>query len=233
MSTKSQHSTSKGVDSAAEQQQMKDDVHNETNTSKSDSKIEIESDDNEISHGELLLAPPPQGSQPLRRSSGTSKPPSEWWKSYVSTGKMPLPLLLNQVPLTYAQAIWCDDASFWKTGIDVERSAHERHGTWMLVPRCTAQNILTCRWIFNEKDLPTGGQKAKARLVARGFQQVQAVDYSDTCAPVVKLTSMRILLAIVAHFDLELHQMDVVTAFLNGDMVEDAYMQQPEVCKNV
>ena len=73
-------------------------------------------------------------------------------------------------------------------------------------------------------------QKAKARLVARGFQQVQGVDYFETYAPVVKFTSIRLLLATVAELDLELHQMDVVTAFLNGDVDEDIYMEQPEGC---
>ena len=84
------------------------------------------------------------------------------------------------------------------------------------------------------KQLPDANGKtvksAKARLVARRFQQVQGLDYTEMYAPVIKFTTIRLLLALGAHYDLELHQMDVVTAFLNGDLDEDIYMEQPEGC---
>jgi len=64
--------------------------------------------------------------------------------------------------------------------------------------------------------------------MARGFSQIYGIDYLDTYAPVVKLASIRILLAIAAIFGLEIHQMDVVTAFLAGELEEEIYMEQPE-----
>jgi Reverse transcriptase (RNA-dependent DNA polymerase) len=69
---------------------------------------------------------------------------------------------------------------------------------------------------------------AGAVRIARGFSQVYGVDYLDTYAPVVKLASIRILLAIATICGLEIHQMDVVTAFLAGELDEDIYMEQPE-----
>ena len=68
----------------------------------------------------------------------------------------------------------------------------------------------------------------KARLVAKGFRQVQGVDYDETFSPVAMLKSVRIILAIASYFDYEIWQMDVKTAFLNGNLTEDVYMMQPE-----
>ena len=67
-----------------------------------------------------------------------------------------------------------------------------------------------------------------ARLVAKGFRQVQGVDYDETFSPIAMLKSVRIILAIAAYFDYEIWQMDVKTAFLNGNLTEDVYMMQPE-----
>ena len=69
----------------------------------------------------------------------------------------------------------------------------------------------------------------KARLVAKGFRQIHGVDYEETFSPVAMLKSIRIMLAIAAFHDYEIWQMDVKTAFLNGNLTEDVYMVQPEV----
>ena len=71
----------------------------------------------------------------------------------------------------------------------------------------------------------------KARLVAKGYRQIQGVDYDETFSPVAMLKSIRILLAIAAYNDYEIWQMDVKTAFLNGNLLEDVYMEQPEGSK--
>ncbi|KAK1643188.1 hypothetical protein QYE76_060993 [Lolium multiflorum] len=85
------------------------------------------------------------------------------------------------------------------------------------------------KWIFKRKTDADGNITVyKARLVAKGFRKIQGVDYDETFSPVAKLKSVRILLAIAAFFDYEIWQMDVKTAFLNGDIEEELYMVQPK-----
>jgi len=84
-----------------------------------------------------------------------------------------------------------------------------------------------CKWVFKTKRDSHGNiERYKARLVAKGFTQKDDIDYKETFSPVSKKDSFRIIMALVAHYDLELHQMDVKTAFLNGDLEEDVYMDQ-------
>ena len=85
------------------------------------------------------------------------------------------------------------------------------------------------KWIFKRKIGADGKVETfKARLVAKGFRQRQGVDYEETFSPVAMLKSIRILLAIAAHLDYEVWQMDVKTAFLNGYIEEEIYMEQPK-----
>ena len=71
-------------------------------------------------------------------------------------------------------------------------------------------------------------ERYKARLVAKGYTQKEGIDHKEAFSPVSKKDSLRIVMALVAHFDLELHQMDVKTTFLNGDLHEDVYIDQLE-----
>src|SRR3954466_10070986 len=100
---------------------------------------------------------------------------------------------------------------------------------WTLVDIPEDRKAVENKWIFKKKTDADGNVSVyKARLVAKGFRQIQGVDYEETFSPIVMLKSIRILLAIAAYYDYEMWQMDVKTAFLNGNIEEELYMVQPE-----
>ena len=100
---------------------------------------------------------------------------------------------------------------------------------WDLVDLPKGCKHVGSKWVFKTKSDPKGNiERYKAQLVAKGFTQREGIDYSETFSPVSAKDSFRIVMALVAHFDLELHQMDVKTALLNGNLDETVYMAQPE-----
>ena len=117
----------------------------------------------------------------------------------------------------------------WEKAVRNEYESLIKNHTWDLVRRPKGRRIVTNKWALKHKKNEIARiVRLKARLVARGFSQIYGVDYLDTYAPVVKLASIRILLAIAAIYGLEIHQMDVVTAFLAGELEEEIFMEQPE-----
>lgn len=91
------------------------------------------------------------------------------------------------------------------------------------------EKAIGCKWVFKTKKDSSGNiDRYKARLVAKGFTQREGIDYRKTLSPVSKKDSFRIIMALVAHFDMELHQIDVKMAFLNGNLEVEVYMRQPE-----
>jgi len=110
-----------------------------------------------------------------------------------------------------------------------EYKSMQDNKVWELVPLPEGKKPIGCKWIFKTKRDSNGNvERYKARLVAKGYTQKEGIDYKETFSPVSSKDSFRIIMALVAHFDLELHQMDVKTAFLNGDIEETIYMVQPE-----
>eukprot|EP00262_Sarcandra_glabra_P002867 TRINITY_DN13256_c0_g2_i3.p1 TRINITY_DN13256_c0_g2~~TRINITY_DN13256_c0_g2_i3.p1 ORF type:complete len:150 (-),score=28.25 TRINITY_DN13256_c0_g2_i3:17-415(-) len=101
-----------------------------------------------------------------------------------------------------------------------------KNQTWELTKLPKGKRAIGCKWVYKQKS-ESGGTRYKARLVAKGYAQKEGVDYNEVFSPVVKHTSIRVLLSIVAQLDLELEQLDVKTTFLHGDL-EEIYMTQPE-----
>lgn len=111
-----------------------------------------------------------------------------------------------------------------------EISSLEENITWEIVPLTPSKIPIGCRWIYKIKYNSSGDiERFKARLVAKGYNQPFGIDYVDTFSPIAKMVTVRILLALAATYRWSLFQMDIVTAFLQGDLFEDIYMDIPSV----
>ncbi|GKD15598.1 zinc finger, CCHC-type containing protein, partial [Tanacetum coccineum] len=136
---------------------------------------------------------------------------------------------IEEDPRTYNEAMQSLDSAFWKEAIDDEIGSIMENNTWVLSDLPPGCKPLGCKWIFKRKMKVDGTiDKFKARLVIQGFRQKEGIDYFDTYAPVARITTIRLLLALAAIHNLVIHQMDVKTTFLNGDLDEEVYMKQPE-----
>jgi hypothetical protein len=110
------------------------------------------------------------------------------------------------------------DKARWFAATDKEFSSLTSKSTWHLVPLVSPMRVIGCSWKYRiKRDISREIIKYKARLVACG--DMQHVDYASVFAPTVRYTTLRVLLALACHHDLEIEQMDVVSAFLHADVV--------------
>ncbi|MDV3193945.1 MAG: reverse transcriptase domain-containing protein, partial [Sweet potato little leaf phytoplasma] len=132
-------------------------------------------------------------------------------------------------PTSYNEAVNSKDSELWKSAMKHELNSLYLNKTWNLVEKPAGKKIIDCKWVFKLKPgLESSDQpRYKARLVTKGFSQVEGVDYTEVFSPVVRHTSIRILLSIVVQLNLELEQMDATTTFLYGTLDELIFMKQP------
>ena len=114
----------------------------------------------------------------------------------------------------------------WKETINSEIESIMHNHTWEIVDLPRAAKTIGCKWIFKRKLKPDGSIKNyKAHLVAKGFKQKNGGDYFDTF--VTRISSIRVLIALALIHNLVIHHMDIKTAFLNGELGKEIYMDQP------
>jgi hypothetical protein len=115
----------------------------------------------------------------------------------------------------------------WVVAMQEELNNFTRNEVWHLVPHPN-QNVVRTKWVFRNKQYEHGVvTRNKARLVAKGYSQVEGLDLDETYAPIPRLESIRILLAYATYHGFKLYQMDVKSAFLNGPIKEEVYVEQP------
>jgi hypothetical protein len=120
------------------------------------------------------------------------------------------------------------DAAEWEVACQAEMRSFKHMKVYEVIPRPKDKNVVGSKWVFRIKRGPDGAVlKYKARVVAQGFTRIEGVDFDETFAPVAKLASLHTILALAAELDLEVHQMDVKSAYLNRELKEDIYMKPP------
>jgi hypothetical protein len=136
---------------------------------------------------------------------------------------------LSKDLISFSQALESVDSTKWMNAMKDELKSMDQNEVWDLVELPEGYKKVGCKWVYKTKhDFKGNIERFKARLVAKGFTQKGGIDYKETFSPVSKKDSLRIIMALVAHYDLKLHQMDVKTAFLNGSLEEEVYMDQSE-----
>lgn len=152
----------------------------------------------------------------LRRSERVKRPPDRYgeFANIVADGE----------PNTVEEAV---NNRHWKNAMDSEMLSMKKNNVFDLVKLPPGKKVIKSKWIFKVKQV-NGKSFPKARLVAQGYSQIQGEDYNETFAPVVRFESIRTLIALAAQKNMKIHQMDIKTAFLNGDLQEEIYLQQPQ-----
>jgi hypothetical protein len=137
--------------------------------------------------------------------------------------------LMDDTPKTIVEVFASPDVDDWKEAVRSEMDSILSNGTWELVNRPYGCKPVGCTWVFKKKLRPDGTiDKYKARLVAKGYTQKEGKDFFDTYSPIARLTTIHVLLSLATSHGLLIHQMDIKTAFLNGELDEEIYMTQTD-----
>ena len=164
-----------------------------------------------------------QADSVLRRSARQRHPPSHYgeWTTVADAAL--------KEPTTVTEALTRPDKAKWLNAMRNEIESLNASDVWDLVELPKDRKAVGSKWVFKLKfDADGVIERHKARLVAQGFSQKFGVDYDETFCPVVRHESIRTLIALAVQNELKLHQMDITTAFLNGELKEEVYMKQPE-----
>ena len=136
---------------------------------------------------------------------------------------------IKQSPKTVQEALEGLHGEKWQKAMDSEMQSLRENGVYEIVDRPAGKKVVKSKWVLRVKTNEKGEiEKYKARVVAKGFSQVEGVDYDQTFSPTVRFESIRQMVALGTAKSMNMHQMDVTTAFLYAPLEEDIYMEQPE-----
>ena len=130
-------------------------------------------------------------------------------------------------PNTYEYVIRTPEADSWKSVMEEEMTCLTDNGTWELTDLLENRQVVKCRWVYLTRRATQGNiTHYRTHLIAKGFSQTTGINYEETFAPIARLDSLRLLLLLAANFDMEVHHIDIKSAYLNRDLAEEIYMDQ-------
>ncbi|MDN6162067.1 MAG: hypothetical protein L0I79_04755, partial [Atopostipes sp.] len=152
-----------------------------------------------------------------------------------SVNKIDLVHQLGGPPRNFQEAMSRTNSNEWVTSLKKELDQHNKNSTWTLVKRPkfktdnqTKAKVMKSRWVLTYKISPEmDNYQLKSRLVLKGYEQQEGIDYNEVYAPTVRPSAVRLFSTVAAKYNMDIHQMDVCTAFLNGILEEEVYMEQP------
>lgn len=208
-------------------------VENEDKVQKS---VEIQGDSTEVPVDDLTDSsenivdqvdqehdPSSRESTQLRRSQRATRQPDYYGNWVNSIEDLP-----NE-PVTLTEALTSTEKDRWKIAMQKEFESLEENQVWDLVELPKDRRVVGSKWVFKRKIGENGIiERYKARLVAQGYSQKFGLDYEETFSPLVRFESIWTIISLAAQHQLKLHQMDLSTAFLNGELEEEVFMRQPE-----
>ena len=131
----------------------------------------------------------------------------------------------------FAEAMQGSESIKWELAMEDEIKSLQKNKTWSLTKLPEGKKVLQNKWVYRLKEEPDGSKRYKARLVVKGFQQRQGIEFTKIFSPIVKMTTIKVILSLVAAENLHLEQLDVKTGFLHGDLEEEIFMTNQKVLK--
>lgn len=167
--------------------------------------------------------------EPLPRENRNRRPPERYRNPYTFFNTTERNEKIVAEVKTYKEAIKSTKSKYWKEAMKAEVEALENNNTWTLFDETNNKNALPGKWVYRVKYGADGEvDKYKARYVAKGFAQIEGLDYFETYAPTCKPETFKTLLAVAAHKDLHLCQMDGKSAYLHSRIEDEIYLEQPQ-----
>ena len=189
-----------------------------------ESSCQSDHDDGKESEHESEDNSPITTTSDVRRSDRNKKIPDRYgvWVNATTTGRYPVE------PENFSEALTSPEKDEWRNAMNKELLSLKTNDVFDLVKLPENKKAIGCRWVFKRKIKEDGSvERYKARLVAQGFSQQPGRDYDETFCPVVRYESIRYVIAMASQMGMMLHQMDVTSAFLNGELEDEVYMKQP------